>query len=121
MKLFSVFKKVFLHLLQDSKKQPDTALSLESAPPEPGPGHRKSGDFFAFPLGEGAGVCEGRPPPLPPPCCNKVSQEEKDQYCILTCIYGIWYQQSYVQGSNGDADVKNRLLDSVGDGEGGMI
>ena len=121
MKLFSIFKKVFLHLLQDSKKQPDTALSLESAPPEPGPGHRKSGDFFAFPLGEGAGVCEVRPPSLPPPCFNKVSQGEKDQYHILTCVYGIWYQQSYVQGSNGDADVKNRLLDSVGEGEGGMI
>ena len=27
----------------------------------------------------------------------------------------------YVQGTKGDTDVKNRLLDSVGEGEGGMI
>ena len=26
-----------------------------------------------------------------------------------------------MQGSNGDTDVKNRLLDSMGEGEGGMI
>ena len=26
-----------------------------------------------------------------------------------------------MQGSKGDMDVKNRLLDSVGEGEGGMI
>jgi len=26
-----------------------------------------------------------------------------------------------MQGSKGDTDVKNRLLDSVGEGEGGMI
>lgn len=32
-----------------------------------------------------------------------------------------WYGQSYMQGSKGDMDVKNRLLDSVGEGEGGMI
>ncbi|XP_043729287.1 ATP-binding cassette sub-family A member 13 isoform X2 [Cervus elaphus] len=35
----TTLEEVFLHLLQDSKKQPDAALSLESAPPEPGPGH----------------------------------------------------------------------------------
>ena len=64
---------------------------------------------------------EVRPPPLLPPCFNEVSQEEKDQHHILTHIYGIWYRQSYVQGSNGDTDIKNRLLDSVGEGEGGMI
>ena len=32
-----------------------------------------------------------------------------------------WYCQSYVQDSKGDTDVKNRLLDSVGEGKGGMI
>ena len=32
-----------------------------------------------------------------------------------------WYQWSYMQGSRGDTDVKNRLLDSAGKGEGGMI
>ncbi|XP_070224967.1 ATP-binding cassette sub-family A member 13 [Bos mutus] len=38
----TTLEEVFLHLLQDSKKQPDTALSLESAPPEPGPGHHRT-------------------------------------------------------------------------------
>ena len=32
-----------------------------------------------------------------------------------------WYQSSYMQDSKGDTDVKNRLLDSAGEGEGGMI
>ena len=32
-----------------------------------------------------------------------------------------WYQQSYMLGSNGDTDIKNGLLDSVGEEEGGMI
>ena len=31
-----------------------------------------------------------------------------------------WYQRSYIQGSKGDIDIKNRLLDSVGE-ERGMI
>ena len=30
-------------------------------------------------------------------------------------------QWSYMEGSKGDTDVKNRLLDSVGEGKGGMI
>jgi len=37
------------------------------------------------------------------------------------CNLERWYGQSYMQGSKGDMDVKNRLLDSVGEGEGGMI
>ena len=32
-----------------------------------------------------------------------------------------WYQQFYMQGSKEDTEVKNRLLDSVGEAEGGMI
>ena len=32
-----------------------------------------------------------------------------------------WCLCSYMQGSKGDREVKNRLLDSVGKGEGGMI
>jgi len=32
-----------------------------------------------------------------------------------------WYQWSYMQGSKGDTDVKNRLWDSAREGEGGMI
>ena len=31
------------------------------------------------------------------------------------------YQRPYMQGSKRDADVKNRLLDYEGEGEGGMI
>ena len=27
----------------------------------------------------------------------------------------------YMQGSKGDTDIKNRILDTVGEGEGGMI
>ncbi|CAM9884095.1 unnamed protein product [Rangifer tarandus platyrhynchus] len=38
----TTLEEVFLHLLQDSKKQPDAVLSLESAPPEPGPGHYRT-------------------------------------------------------------------------------
>ncbi|XDB49958.1 hypothetical protein AB1E18_003527 [Capra hircus] len=38
----TTLEEVFLHLLQDSKKQSDAALSLESAPPEPGPGHYRT-------------------------------------------------------------------------------
>ena len=32
-----------------------------------------------------------------------------------------WYCPSYMQVSKGGTDVKNRLLDSVDEGEGGMI
>ena len=32
-----------------------------------------------------------------------------------------WNGQSYMQGSKGDMDIKNRLLESVGEGKGGMI
>ena len=32
-----------------------------------------------------------------------------------------WYRQSYMQGSKADPDIKNRLLDRMGGGEGGMI
>ena len=32
-----------------------------------------------------------------------------------------WYQWPYMRDSKRDTDVKSRLLDSVGEGEGGMI
>ena len=58
-----------------------------------------------------------------PAAFTEWSKKEKDQYCILTHIWNLerQYRQSYMQGSKGDTDVKNRLLDSVGEGEGGMI
>ena len=39
---------------------------------------------------------------------------------ILTYIYGI-YKDVYMQDSKRDTDINNRLLDSVGEGKGGMI
>ena len=51
---------------------------------------------------------------------------QKDKKQILDISEYIWnlerqYQWSYTQGSKGDTDIENRLLDSVGEGEGGMI
>ena len=42
---------------------------------------------------------------------------------MLTHIWNLerWYQQPCMRDSKRDTDVKNRLLDSVGEGEGGMI
>ena len=52
-------------------------------------------------------------------------KSEREQYCILTHIYEThlerWHWWSNLQGSNGDADIKDRFLDTVGEGEGGMI
>ena len=53
---------------------------------------------------------------LEPIIQSEISQKENDKYCIWNLER--WYQWSYTQG---DTDVKNRLLDSVGEGEGGMI
>ena len=53
---------------------------------------------------------------------NKSERERQILY-INAYIWNLerWHQQSYMQGCKGDADVKNRLSDSVGEGEGGMI
>ena len=60
---------------------------------------------------------------LEPIIQSKVSQKGKHQYSILTHIYGI-----QKDGNNDpicetakETDVKNRFLDAVGEGEGGMI
>ena len=56
---------------------------------------------------------------------SEVSQKEKDKYQIFnTYIWNI--ERSYwwfylLTYSKGDTEVKNRFLDSVGEGEGGMI
>ena len=54
---------------------------------------------------------------------SEVSQQEKHQYSILTHIYGIQKGGSDdpICKTARDTDVKNRLLNSVGEGEGGMI
>ena len=58
---------------------------------------------------------------LEPMTQSEVSQKKKDKYYLLIWSPDRWYQRSYVQSSKRDTDVKNRLLDSVGEGEGGMI
>ena len=55
---------------------------------------------------------------------SEVSQKEKHQYGILTNIYGIQKDNNddpVCKMAKENTDVKNRLLDSVGEGEGGMI
>ena len=51
------------------------------------------------------------------------SERERQILYISTYIWNLekWYQQSYMKSSKGDTDIQNRLLDSVGAGEGGMI
>ena len=61
---------------------------------------------------------------LEPIIQSEVSQKEKRQYSILMHIHGIQKDGNddpLMQDSKRDTDVKNRLLDSVGEGEGGMI
>ena len=40
---------------------------------------------------------------------------------LTELIWNLWWQWSYKQDSKRDTDVKNRLLDSLGEGKGGMI
>ena len=60
---------------------------------------------------------------LEPIIQSEVSQKEKHQYSILTHICGIQKDGNNdpIYETAKDIDVKNRLLDSVGDGKGGMI
>ena len=50
---------------------------------------------------------------LEPIIQSEVSQKEKDKYCMYTNTY-IWYLENCteecLQGSNGEADIENRLL-----------
>ena len=60
---------------------------------------------------------------LEPIIQSEVSQKEKLQYIILTHTYGIQKDgnDDSICKTARDTDVKNRLLDSVGEGEGGKI
>ena len=51
------------------------------------------------------------------------SERERQILYINAYIWNLerWYQQSYMQRSKTDIDLKNRLLDMVGEGESGMI
>ena len=60
------------------------------------------------------------PEPIIP---SEVSQKDKDQYGILTHIYGILKDgyDNHICKTEKETDIQNRLLDSVGEGEGGMF
>ena len=60
---------------------------------------------------------------LEPIIQSEVSQKEKHQYNILTHIYGIQKDgnDDPICKIANETDVKKRLLDSVGEGKGGMI
>ena len=61
---------------------------------------------------------------LEPIIQSEVSQKDKDQYSILMHIYMEFKKMvtiPYIQNRQRDTDVQNRLLDSVGEGEGGMF
>ena len=60
---------------------------------------------------------------LEPIIQSEVSQKEKYQYSILMHIYGIQKDgnDDPIWETTKETDIKNRLLDSVGEGEGGMI
>ena len=61
---------------------------------------------------------------LEPIIQSEVSQKEKNKYCILMHVYGIQKDSTNDPTCRVAKEmqiVKNRLLDSVGEGEGGMI
>ena len=61
---------------------------------------------------------------LEPIIQSEVSQKEKHQYNILTHIYGIQKDGNddpICKTAKKKTDIKNRLLDSVGEGKGGII
>ena len=59
---------------------------------------------------------------LEPIIQSEVSQKEKHQY-INAYIWNLerWQQQPYMWDSKRDTEVKNRLLDSMGERKGEMI
>ena len=57
----------------------------------------------------------------PRACYTEWSQSEREKYHILMHIYvhlERWYWWTYLQGSNGDAHMENRLVDTVWEGDG---
>ena len=62
---------------------------------------------------------------LEPIIQSVVSQKEKDKYCILTHVYGIQKDgtnEFYLQDTNGETEIENRLMDTWKreEGEGEM-
>ena len=60
---------------------------------------------------------------LEPITQSEVNQKEKHQYSILTHLYGIQKDgnDDPICETVKETDIKYRLLDSVGEGKGGMI
>ena len=58
---------------------------------------------------------------LEPIIQNEASQKEKDKYFVLMHLYEIQKDSANNQGNKGDTDVKNSILDSVGEGKCGKI
>ena len=60
---------------------------------------------------------------LEPITRGKVSQKDKHQYSILTHIYGMQKDgnDDPIWKTARDTDVKNRLLESVGEGKSGTM
>ena len=60
---------------------------------------------------------------LEPIIQSEVSQKDKHQYSILMHIYGILKggNDNTICKTKRDTDVRNRLLDSVREGKGGMF
>ena len=61
---------------------------------------------------------------LKPIIQREVNQKEKGKYHIITHIYGIQRDGTddpIYTAAKRDADIKDRLLDTTGKGEGGMI
>ena len=60
---------------------------------------------------------------LEPIIQSEVSQKGKHQYSILMHIYGIWKDGNdpICKTAKKDTDIRNRLLDSVGEAKGAMI
>ena len=50
------------------------------------------------------------------------SESQKQLLCINAYIWNLekWYWRAHMLGRNRDVDIHNRLMDTVGEGEGGM-
>ena len=56
-------------------------------------------------------------------CYAEWSKSERERESVLTHIYGTYKDgtnKSILQGSHGNTDIEERLVDTVGEGEGGM-
>ena len=54
---------------------------------------------------------------------SEIRKKNTNTVCVCVCVWNFerWWWQPYMQDSKRDTDIKNRLLDSMGGGKGGMI